>query len=180
MKSLREHLNEKNIVKEGKVVSPQEKHGAKNAMGCSSHAGYQKYGNVYMFDFTLTYIDGKSETFTADKVRSRSKTFGFIDEGLLRNVKSISARFVIDYGFYDEDDDRYWEVSENDCEVIWKRDYDGKEFTEEWKSVKHFKGDKDYKIFISESMDKTFSYIFSKYYGDNRIQNEKDFERALY
>jgi hypothetical protein len=177
MKSLIELLTEKNIVKEGKVVRPQEKHGAKNAMGCSSHAGYQKYGNVYMFDFTLTYKNNEVKTYTADEVKSKHKYF--IDESVLTDIKSISGRFVIDYGFYDEDDDRYWEDSVDDCEVIWKREYDGREFTEEWKSVKYFKGDKDYKILIIEAMDKTLSYIFSKRYRFNKIKDEKDFEKSL-
>lgn len=178
MKPLVSFLNEDYIVKESKYVTAMEKHGGENAMKKAKHAGAQMYAEVYMFDFTITYNNNEVKTYTADQFGYKHKQR--IDGFDLRDAKSISARFIIDYGFYEEDDDRSWDWSLGDCEVLWTREFEGRNnFTERWESVRPFKDDKDYKRFIIEAMNKTIESIFSEYYRHNRIEDEKSFEKAL-
>lgn len=178
MKPLVSFLNEDYIVKESKYVTAMEKHGGENAMKRAKHAGAQMYAEVYMFDFTITYNNNEVKTYTADQFGYKHKQR--IDGFDLRDAKSISARFIIDYGFYEEDDDRSWDWSLGDCEVLWTREFEGRNnFTERWESVRRFKDDRDYKRFIIEAMDKTLKSIFSEYYRYNHIEDEKAFEKAL-
>lgn len=178
MKPLVSFLNEDYIVREKQEVKAWEKHGRENTMKRAYHSGPQMYAEVYMFDFTLTYNNNEVKTYTADKFGYKHKQR--IDEFDLRDVKSINARFIIDYGFYDEDDDRSWEYSIGDCEVLWTREFEGRnKFTERWESIRRFKDDRDYKRFIIEAMNKTIESIFSDYYKYNRIEDEKAFEKAL-
>lgn len=180
MEPLVSFLLKNNIIKEDKRVTAMEKHGGKNSMGKSKHSGWQSYAEVFMFDLTLIFENNETKTYTADMFGRYKKNKFSIHEFNLKGIKSISARFIIDYGFYEEDDDRSWEYSNGDCEVLWKRNFDGLEFIEEWESVRPFKGNKKYKDYIKEAMNHTFKSMFSDYYKYNKIEDEKAFEKAVF
>lgn len=179
MESLISFLSKNDIIKEDKRVKAWEKHGRENVMGKSYHSGWQSYAEVYMFDLTLIYENNETKTFTADMFGKHKSKFR-INEFNLKGIKSISARFIIDYGFYERDDDRSWEYSVGDCEVLWKRTFNGRNFVEEWESVRPFKDNKNYKVYIKEAMNSTIGYLFSEYYKHNKIEDEKAFEKALF